>query len=311
MWKKYIINKNINILCPGNLLEAIVASNAHTVLERNGLKIDKWICPIYYQKALKLFGINAKIDSDSKDTFNEFYRLLDAVESYPTPVFFDKDKNVYFNMMYNYGIKYSTSGYKLGKNEEPFWKQILNNLCCYYPKALNKIDLYEAKSICNKYLKQYDLSSDNKYVLIDVAGLFGIQANRRTINSTLIFPPQMKKILETLKSKGIEGIVISNVPLPFSGIGINKVIPSWNLIDSDILISLLACSYGIISSDQNLYLLGAMMEVKNIICLDDMVKGWSFNDLDEIMEIKKNYNWVVYDKTKNIMDVGNMIKEIL
>lgn len=311
LWNKYIKNKNANLLCPGYLVEIIISYLSKNILESRGVQIKNWITPSYYDNLLNLFG--AKISSrEFEDPISGFNRISEATESYPTPIFFDKNKNVYFNMLFNYGIKHSTNNNEIGRNSEPFYKQILNNLCSSTSNLnLNKLNLYKTKEICNKYLEKFKISCEDKYVIIDNSSLFLNTADKRIINQSVIFPIQIKYISDRLKEKKIYVITMSSDILSYEAVGIDKIIPSWNMISSDIIFSLLINSYGVISCDQNLYLTAAMFGVKNIISLEEQVKGWSFDDIKNISINHESCNWEILKENNSVYDIFNIIKENL
>ena len=300
IWNKYIKNKPISIVCPGYLLEAIVCSFAYYILNK---KVDRWIIPAYYAKALELFGISCNIESDD-NIFKEYDRLIEINKTYPSPIFFDKNKSVYFNMYKDYGNKITPTNKKRGRNSDPFWKQLLDNLCIEnYEQhlSLRNFNYEKAGHICYKFLEKFGIAKNDKYYIIDATNLFCITADHREIESRIIFPIQIKEIVDNLKKQNIKCIVMADEVDQYKALGIYNVISSWNTISSDIVVSLITNAYGLISQDQNMYLLAMMFGVNNVICIGEEAEGWGIKDA-EIFQYEKK-NWEFFGKEKSISEL--------
>jgi len=309
VWKRNLKNKKVNVLCPGYLLEAIIGAFSIPTLQNRGIEINKYILPIYYAEALNLFSFFYKKEvGGEKNIFIEYNRLMEAVYAYPSPIFFDNNDEVYFNLLLNYGERFDSKNNKKPRNKDSFWKQILNNLCVDYFVDMNKFDFFKSKEICYKFLAKFSIKSGEKFVLIDNSNIFSTAADGHLINPIFLYPPQIREISENLKRKNINLIVIARDSAPYYGLGVNKVIPPWYLLKSDLVVSLIVNSFGVISSDQNLYLLAALFGVKNVICLEQQQKGWTFDDVKDISIDSENKNWITFDN-ENVGDIVSMISE--
>lgn len=295
-WNKYVKNNPINIVCAGYMLEVIICASIYKLFINNNLKPNKWILPSYYNSALNLFEIKIDNRTDTSNVLMERDSINEIAKSYISPIFFDGDNNVYYNLLFNYGNIVSINNVYKCRNEMPFWKQIINNLCFGNVNfKINKFDYRKAKQICYSYLESIGIKYEEKFAIIDNSNIIAETADGREVEQILFFPIQIKQIVDNLKKRKIKALVMTNNADSYKCIGINNIIPSWNMIDSGQFISLLSCADTIISSDQNLYLLGAILGVENIISLDKKCKGWSFDDIEDVKLLDINSNWKYYD----------------
>ena len=310
IWNKYIKNKKCNIICPGYLLEAFMCLLAYDVLVLSGLKMDRIIMPEQYNGMAKLFGYdNLKTSKQEGDLPSEFNRLLSFCRGYLTPIFFDKDDNVYFNFLLNYGTTAYSGyfGYKIPKiiRNFPFHKQLFNNLCTKYNIRIKQIDNFESKKIIKKYLINANFKEDDKYILLDNASIFYLTSDNRKSKFKYIFPQQVKMLVDEFSRLGYKTIIMTNEYDKYKSMGMHGAIPAWINMPSEDVVSIMSGANGIISYDQNIYLLGALLGIKNVLSLEEEYEGWSFKDLDGLCYYD-NCNWV-YIKDNDISSIPKLL----
>jgi len=275
--------KGFYAICPGYLLESMIASKANDMFIRSGIRINKWIMPNCYARGLSLFDFKYK--GSSGNMFSEYRRIKQAVDSYPSPIFMDEDSNVYFNLLFNYGTRVNYENSKAVNDSTPFWKQILRNTCL--------IDNYECKSFNDLYFEDNDFLIANgidvskRFVCIDNSNLFGIPSHGMKIKSAFIFPEQARDIAGYLFDKNIQCVIMTNDRKGYYGKNLFTIDP-WNKIDLLNLLSLFKSSYGVMSSDPNVYLVAAMVGCNRVLCNDEAIAGWRFDDLDGLCEVSEN-----------------------
>jgi hypothetical protein len=170
LWDKLISKRDINVICPGYFLEALVVSLSAYIFNINNIKVSNWIIPKYYTEMYNFMGIN-NISPIEGNIFAAYDELIQLMYDYPTPLFFDGGNNVYFNMLFSYGT-YSCTEYKnyiKGRNENPFYKQILSNLCFDSSISFNKFDKNQVLKDVKSYLNQYSMRLNKKIFLIDTS----------------------------------------------------------------------------------------------------------------------------------------------
>lgn len=274
--------KNVNVLCPGYLLESIIASITNDIFINSDIKVKKWIMPNHYSKLSRFFGLNYK--GSSGDIFSEYRRLREAVNSYPCPIFMDGDNNIYFNLLFNYGKRVSYRNHKTKDNNESFWKQIINNTCLSDNYNFKYFDI-DLSGHCKTFLSKYNIKD---FILLDNSNIFGIAANGMVINNTFIFPNKAKEIANMLSNYNIQCIIMTDNKENYNGYNLLAIDP-WNNLDILDLASLINYSKITISSDPNIYLSAPLLNCKKVICSGEMIPGWTFGDLDGLCTLSDNY----------------------
>ena len=311
MWNKLAKDKEISVLCPGYFLECLLLPLVAAILKINKFFIKQFIVPKYYHGMLKEFDLDVGY-GDIINPIIEYDRLNEARDAFPAPIFFDADKNVYLNLLFNYGKKIPASGIEAPewveqispsqRNEPPFWRQILNNLCMGHNAVFPKLNYEWARETANQYLRGSGIKGNGRYVLMDNPCLFGLAADKRIIEPQYYFPIQIKEIADYLKRQKIELVIMSNDAGEYRKLGLNNIIPSWANINSELVLALLGSACGVISWDQNIYLSAALLDVKSIVCLDDPPMGWRFDDVIALTREEKG-NWVIADKNKSLLQI--------
>lgn len=312
MWNKHIKNNPINILCPGYLLEAIISSYAEDILASKRMRVSNWIIPSYYAKALLLFGVDINVPEDGKNPVVEYHRLLEARNGYPSPVFFDKRDNVYFNMLFCYGKYMATYNRTKGNNIKPFYKQIINNLCMgnNIRLNLNKFDYQKGYDLAYDFLYRYGVDKDDKYFIIDCSNIFLMTHDKRASYSFSMFPEQVREIVYLLKMNNIKAIIMSeDFPL-YKRCGLDNVVNDWANLDSDVAVSLVVNSYGLLSPNYQMYMLAAMFGVPNIINTDIRRTGWKFSDVAEFNKDYMSKNWLYTTKKDGVAELYHLISGV-
>ena len=299
VWENIVSTKKVHVLCPGFAVEALLLPLFNKTLQKNGIEVHRWIVPNKYNDILKYFKINTEADGKNKDLFMEFNRLKKAVESFPSPIFMDREDNLYFNCLFNYGETYSSKSKHVGRNNDSFWKQMLKNTCCFpYENSFQWLDKKVLKNYTSDTFKKFNIDFSKPFIVIDNNYISYNTADSRASIAKVLLPHQLNAIGATLGYKKYQCIVSSNNKSKQGYFANNvKFIPSWydlNLFDWFALISL---SSGIYSSDPNVYLAAALIGCENIFaggCNHDF--GWEFADVVEIADCRgKKRRWTQMD----------------
>jgi len=297
LWDNIIVEKKrVDILCPGYFLETLVSSKAVDILNSHGLYVKRWIIPSYYKDMLKFLGIDMK-GSDGC-VFEEFDRLMVGVKSYPVPYFFDGDGNMYLNLLFNYGKRVSFANFnRTSRNTEPFWKQLLDNICRRYDMDKFEIDTYKLKKKGLGLLRK--LGTKKELVLLDNSNLLSESADGSIIKNSIFFTNEVRNIAAAAHDKGMECVVMGNRFDLNNGFNIFNL-KTWNNINSLDMLCLLSCMDVVVSSDPNIYLVAALLGCPKVICLNDAVEGWRFEDIEKICVDKGEWMYLKDSSSGNI-----------
>ncbi len=107
-----------NVISYGGLIENYISLNL-----LNYLKIKKKNTNFIGQ--YDFYNLNKKIASCST---NSYLTNKDIIEKYPCPIFFDKDHNVYYNVLYNLYSDKNYVGINIGRHKRPILNIIHKNI---------------------------------------------------------------------------------------------------------------------------------------------------------------------------------------
>lgn len=159
IWNNSILNKDgdFYIVSFGGMIESFFS-----------LSIAEAIKSIKSNVNIKWIGNNKYID------FLDMQKLCKIgdvainkthLKQYPTPIFFDKNDNVYFNILNNYLTKYSYWGLQPKEVKEPIFKQIAKNITIpwndYYPR-IRKVNC----DFLNNFVKTKNIKPKTKIITI-------------------------------------------------------------------------------------------------------------------------------------------------
>lgn len=294
--------KSFSVIFPGYLLESLIAVKANEIFINSGIKINNWIMPNVYSKALSIFNFNYK--GTTGNIFNEYNRIKEAVDSYPVPIFMDKDYNIYFNLLFNYGKRVNFRNNPTKDNLEPFWKQILKNTLMFDNYKFKEYE-FNLLNRCNNFLKYNGININKRFILLDNSNIFGIPAHGFKINNPFIFSEQARNIAAYLYNNGIQCVIMTNDKKKYYGNNL-FTINTWNRIKMLDLLALLNNTYGVVSSDPNIFLSAPIMGCKNIICNDEPTQGWMIEDLKDFCHFDGK---CIYGSNIKDKDMVNFFKE--
>lgn len=299
VWEKIISTKNAYVLCPGFLVEILLLILFDNTLKRNGINIKSYIVPKKYNSILKHFKMKTKSAEESEDLFIEFERLREAVEAFPVPIFMDRKDNIYFNSLFNYGETFDAhANLQDDRNSEPFWKQLLNNTCCYpYDNNFQWFDKNILKKHSRKIFTKFGIDHTKPYILIDNSYISYNTADMRASIAKTFAPHQLKSLGATFGYKQYQCIVSSNRKEQH-GYFINntRVIPSWYDMDLFDWLVLMSLSSGIYSSDPSVYLSAALLGCERIFAGGNYDFGWELKDAADITTSEKSRKWIQKDE---------------
>jgi hypothetical protein len=302
LWGNFITSKytKINLLCPGYLLENLIAAQMVKILKLNNVEIDSWLVPDYYKGVYKAFGIN--ITGTNGNIFEEKIRLNEAKVSYTTPVFFDGNDNVYFNTLFNYKEVVNINNIPQNEDDKPFWMQILDNGCREYGVNPLSINIDKLKIKGKKIMESLGLT--NKVVVIDNSNTSLV--DDRNINRRYFNQVEARGMSMFLGGEGLNCLLMNSRRDIYFGTNLYTM-PSWYDYDSYDLLAVLSVADHVVSCDPTIYLTAAILGCKSIIALDDKIKGWSFDDVKGICLDNGNWRYLKSSSYNNIL--GELINE--
>jgi len=306
IWKELIITKPTTAICPGYFFEALFVPLFQKVLNQYGVKIQRWIIPSYYTDLLKLFNIKNETIDERKDFFKEFVRVYRTIHLFPSPIFMDRENNLYFNMLHNYGVTRCVNGKYLDRNYDNCWKQILKNTCSYpYEMAYPFFDHELLKIQLKKFFEQKNIDIDKPYVILDNSNISYKSADERAIIPNCLSNHQIRAMGMTLWQNKKQLLVMGeNVNY---GVGNIFSIPNWFSVNSADLFALLLYADGICSYDPNIYLSGALLGCSRIFASGNFDDGFRLKDLQDITLKKGIKYWVEADS----FELSDIMKVIL
>jgi len=288
VWRNFIKKNSSSptatVVCPGYLLEAYVASFIPSILSKYNVKVDKWIMPKYYSSMVNfLSGLDEEIECTSDENiFEEYYRIKEAIDCYPVPIFFDEKDNTYLNVMFNYAETINFRNDKINrKSDIPLWKHMLDNLCVDCRFRNNTINNTQLSHRYKELLRKYGLSSQSKVVILDNSNVFGTLANGKVLNGKVFLEHEVNNLALRLAADKTQLLILTkNRVMTYSK---NCFIANiWPRIDSFDLITLLASANCVISSDPNIYLVSMMVGCKNVIAVGNKITNMTFEDYFDI-----------------------------
>jgi len=242
-WDDHIKDKPKTILAHGGLLEAFWSlSIAKAIKNIEPLLNPSWSGPeVFKNLILAAEGL-------------PFKSVPDVGDKYPTPIFMDKERNIYFNALNNYT---KTNTYKLQskKNNKPLLQQLFtNSLLPWDKKYIPKLNKFNYDKY-NKWCKSISFFDNKKFILIIDKTIY----SQHSINCLNLDNKKIINLAGLMRRFGIEILYCSS-----KKIYNNQLIHMVPENDLDILIPLIEKSWMILSSDID-YLLLAMMISKAII----------------------------------------------
>lgn len=140
IWEKTINNKNIIIVSFGGLLESFLS-----LMAAEAFKKTKYNNKLFWKG---FSNFNDLVKFQGLCSISDVNITNDDIKNYPTPVFFDKNDNVYFNILNDYKIKKSYWGQCHKEVNLPIIEQIYRNICIpwdgFFPILRNiKSDIYD------------------------------------------------------------------------------------------------------------------------------------------------------------------------
>lgn len=112
-------NNNIhNVICYGGLLENYISLYLLSYLKRQNKKIN----------FIGHYEFNNFIKKITGSSLNSYLLNKQVIDNYPSPIFFDKDNNIYYNILYNLYNEINYAGIDIGEHKKCILKVINNNI---------------------------------------------------------------------------------------------------------------------------------------------------------------------------------------
>lgn len=116
---KFIQSNNIhNVICYGGILENYISLHLLSFLKKNNKKTN-------FIGHYDFILFNKRVTSCLT---NSYLLNKSVVENYPAPIFYDKDHNIYYNMLYNLYNQKNYAGLDIGDHNQSILKVILSNI---------------------------------------------------------------------------------------------------------------------------------------------------------------------------------------
>lgn len=243
VWYKVLDDKRIIITAFGSYLESFFSlSVAEMFTALDPRRKVYWLGNSQYEEFVRLQGLCKP---------SSIALTKDDVERYPTPIFFDKKDNAYFNVLNNYLIKTSYWGLYPKKVKAPILKQIFDNVMVpwngYVPKMRNLgLEYY------NELVRTGKLREKSRVVTIIL---------NENIEDLLEWNVHnIKEFAQLATNKGLRVVVFSK----FSNLFYGTRIITCNF-DIRKVLQLVSKSWMVLSNDVNLLIISMMVSEAKII----------------------------------------------
>ncbi len=284
VWKKIVHGKKITVVAHGGLLESYFSLCYLEILNYlvPSNKIH-WCGNIFFNPLVHLNGI-ATVNINCPQSI---------LSKYPTPIFMDKDKNIYFNCLNNYQIVkpyYGGSGYK---DKSPIIKQILRNSLTswenHYAPKFRKLG-----SLSDSFV---NWSKANKFNLRNpyICFFYDIGWSEHKLNFKWN-ENQVKSLAAMLKQQGISTLLFTKYPYKFYN-------SSAYCIGTDLenIINLIPKSIAVLSDCVDFSFLAMMLSDSSKIIMKST--GRKFSPLSNVKFIGLPRNNIVIKKCLTPLDV--------
>jgi hypothetical protein len=206
-WQNISKNATATAICFGGLIESYLSLSALESINYISPNIKLiWAGDDKYKILCDINGLSKYTDDLPKDISSRF----------PTPIFFDKTGNIYFNCLLNYLYIKTYYGAKGYKNSRPIAKQIIdNNLIRWEQQFVPKL----RKQTVSKELDQLiKINKLNQNIPIVIILPDKTQFTMHKIKCLSWTPMQVKSVATLLKHKNTNVIVFSDQPEKYNSI---------------------------------------------------------------------------------------------
>jgi hypothetical protein len=247
-WNTAVNEKDIIITVFGGLLESLFSLTVIEALYK--LKPNQNIYWLGTDKYSNLHYINGISKPCSISLTPKILR------NYPTPLFFDKDNKIYFNLLFNFLLKKSYYNKKPKEREEPIFEQIfLNALIPFNNSYLPKLRRLGTDFI-DDLIKSNKLTSKSKIITIILE-----KTNNDILNWGV---QQIKEFVQIVSAKGFKVIVFAHDISRFYG---SKILAFQ--YDVRKILQVIQRAKLLLSNDIQWLLSGLLISDTGIICKDE------------------------------------------
>ena len=288
VWKKVVNDRKITVVAYGGLLESYFSlcylEILNYLIPKNKIQ---WCGNNTFNSLVHLHGIASLTNNCPKEILSK----------YPTPIFMDKSKNIYFNCLNNYQqVKpyYGGSGYT---DRSPIVKQLLRNSLApweqqYIPKFRNLNSLTDG-FLCWSKVSRFDLSRPYICLFYDI--------NWSEHKSNFKWNEhQVKSLAAMLRQRGISTLLFTQHPQKFYNSSAYCIAP-----DLENIINLLPKSLAVLSSDIDFLFLASMLSESSKIIMKLTVRKMNISSNVRALNLtRKN---IFIKKRLTPLDVFNTI----
>lgn len=268
LWDKFVAGLCGHVICAGLFLEHLLLPQFINNLNKNKISVRTDYISSYYDDMLSAIGVPFIENEDpAANPIDDFKKSIKIMDRFPSPVFFNKKNQAFFNMCLNAGMARTPEQEQRGIRSDPFFEKILSNTCREYIPEKVVLDRKLIDPAYKQFCSRFKINPDKKFIIID--------NEKEFINSTdtdvmylygkrlsIIDIQALAKILEL---HGINILLISD-EYKFRFFGYNVVhIEPWYKQNSLEWLALISKAGLIISRDPNVYLAGAIAGCKRII----------------------------------------------
>jgi len=289
VWNRFISPRKNIIVSHGGLIESFFSLSIAEVL--NFIYPEKQVYWCGNPEYKELINFNGLLK------FNDFQISEEISNTYNTPIFFDKENNVYFNCLNNYLEKKSYDLKNKKNNKEPILKQIFSNSLIdwsqvYIPK-IRKYENIKFEKWCavNKFYK------NSTYIIIIPERT---RFTKHNVSCLKWSQNRIKALSSILYTYGISTVVFSDNYLKYKNQN-NFVAP----LSLDILTSMIKDCKLIMSEDID-YLLMSMSLSDAIIVSKNLKNKFSLYDNKDFLGVDSH---IVTSKDLQNLEILNLIKE--
>lgn len=287
VWSRFVKPRKNIIVSYGGLIESFFSLTLAEIF--NFIYPDKQIYWCGYDKYKPLLEMNGLLK------YNEYQIGDEIISGYNTPIFFDKEGDVYFNYLNNYLKTKSFDLQKVKTNKQPILQQIFSNSMMewkvnFIPKIRN-LNEFNFK----KWASENKFYKNNPYIIIFPDKTELSVHKTKCLNWNV---NKVKAISSILYTYGINTVIFSDNFLKYKNNN-NYVLP----VKLDLIFNLIKDCKLILSEDIDFLFISALIS-------DAIIYSKKINS---ILSLEKNCSYLGINKkifSSNLIEVSDILKVI-